>query len=61
MMENTRKMVPYDSSMRLDFLAGRPLEVEAIFGETVRTAEAAGYAPRQVRMLYEQLKFLDAQ
>lgn len=59
MLNNTRRMVPYDSSMRLDYLAGRPMEVEAIFGETVRAAEAAGYESKQVRMLYEQLKFLE--
>lgn len=58
MLEHTRKMVPYDSSMRLDYLAGRPLEVEAIFGAPVRAAEAAGYTPHQVKMLYWQLKFL---
>lgn len=61
MMNNTRKMVPYDSSMRLDYLAGRTLEVEAIFGDPVRAAEQAGYQPRQVRMLYQQLCFLDRQ
>lgn len=58
MLEHTRKMVPYDSSMRLDYLAGRPLEVEAIFGAPVRAAEQAGYIPSQVKMLYQQLKFL---
>jgi len=31
-MEHTETMVPYDSSMRLDFRHGRPMEVEAIFG-----------------------------
>lgn len=59
LLEHTRQMVPYDSSMRLDFKAGRPLEVEAIFGAPVRAAEAAGYSPRQVRMLYGQLRFLN--
>ena len=58
MLDHTRKMVPYDSSMRLDYLAGRRLEVEAIFGAPVRAAEAAGYVPHQVKMLYQQLKFL---
>jgi 2-dehydropantoate 2-reductase len=60
MMENTRRMVPYDSSMRLDYLAGRPMEVESIFGDPVRAAEAAGYRPAQMRMLFEQLAFLDS-
>lgn len=59
-LEHTRDMVPYDSSMRLDYLARRPMEVEAIFGEPVRAAERAGYDPKQIRMLYWQLKFLGA-
>ncbi len=32
MLENTRKMVPYDSSMALDYRFGRPMEIEAIYG-----------------------------
>ncbi len=58
MISHTREMVPYDSSMRIDYRAGRPLEVEAIFGEPIRAAEAAGYSPPQIKMLYQQLKFL---
>ena len=34
----TRSMVPYDSSMRLDYLNHRPMEVEAIFGNPLREA-----------------------
>lgn len=59
-MNNTRKMVPYDSSMRLDYLAGRPMELEAIFGNPLQAADAVGYDMPQVRMLYRQLCFLDA-
>lgn len=59
MMQHTRDMVPYDSSMRLDYLAQRPLEVEAIFGQPVRVAEALGQPIPRVRMLYEQLQFMD--
>jgi 2-dehydropantoate 2-reductase len=59
MMNQTRRMVPYDSSMRLDYLGGRPLEVEAIFGDPVRAAIAAGYQPTRVETLYRQLQFLD--
>lgn len=59
MIHNTRNMVPYESSMRLDYLSHRPMEVEAIFGDPVRTAERAGFDARQIRMLYQQLKFLD--
>lgn len=59
MIDHTRKMVPYESSMRLDYLARRPMEIEAIFGDPVRAAERAGFEARQTRMLYQQLKFLD--
>ncbi len=60
MLEDTRKMVPYDSSMLLDYRAGRPMEVEAIFGNTLRAALAAGYRPAKVEMLYRQLAFLNS-
>jgi 2-dehydropantoate 2-reductase len=59
-MESTRKMVPYDSSMRLDYLNRRPLEVEAIFGNPLRAAAEQGTVMPRVKMLYQQLKFLDA-
>lgn len=35
LLEDTRQMVPYDSSMRLDFVCW-PIEVEAIFGSPLR-------------------------
>lgn len=55
----TRSMVPYDSSMRLDYLHHRPMEVESIFGVPIRTAKANGFDMARVGMLYQQLKFLD--
>ena len=58
MMDHTDEMVPYDSSMRLDFLAGRPIEVEAIFGNALRAASRARVASPIVQVLYQQLKFL---
>jgi 2-dehydropantoate 2-reductase len=59
MLDDTRRMVPYDSSMRLDFLARRPMEVESIFGNPLRAALQAGYRPAKIEMLYQQLCFLD--
>ncbi|MFK7737782.1 MAG: putative 2-dehydropantoate 2-reductase [Pirellulaceae bacterium] len=59
LIEMTRKMVPYDSSMYLDFKSGRPLEVESIFGAPLRVALAEGYRPRKIEMLYQQLCYLD--
>ncbi|MEZ6137095.1 MAG: putative 2-dehydropantoate 2-reductase [Pirellulaceae bacterium] len=58
MLDDTRRMVPYDSSMLLDFRAGRAMEVEAIFGNPLRAARQAGYNPSKIDMLYQQLSFL---
>lgn len=60
MLADTKQMVPYDSSMRLDYRHRRPIEVEAIFGNPLRAAQAQGYAAPQIEMLYRQLLFLDA-
>ncbi len=59
-IDNTRTMVPYDSSMRLDYLRERPMEVEAIFGNPLRAVAALGGSMPRVDMLYRQLRFLDA-
>lgn len=48
----SERMGPYKSSMQLDFEAGRPLEVEALLGEPLRRASAAGVATPLLRMLY---------
>ncbi len=58
-LEQTRKMAPYDSSMRLDYLNKRPMEAEAILGNPVLAAQKAGYTMQRVEMLYQQLKYID--
>lgn len=60
MLTDTKKMVPYDSSMLLDYRAKRPMEVEAIFGNPLRAAQAAGYTAPKIQMLYQQLSFIEA-
>jgi 2-dehydropantoate 2-reductase len=60
MLNDTRKMVPYASSMLLDYQAGRPMEIEAIFGNPIRAAKASGFTPARIEMLYRQLSFLDS-
>lgn len=60
MLSNTAKMKPYQTSMRLDYQAKRPLEIESIFGNPIRAAHRTGVELPQVSMLYRQLKFLDA-
>jgi 2-dehydropantoate 2-reductase len=59
-VEVTRKMVPYDASMRLDYRYRRPMEVEAIFGNPLRAATSVHATMPSVQTLYRQLKFLDA-
>ncbi|MTJ08882.1 putative 2-dehydropantoate 2-reductase [Anabaena sp. UHCC 0204] len=59
MLDYTIKMKPYRTSMKIDFDEKRPLEVEAIFGNSLRKAETAGVNLQQIRCLYQQLKFLD--
>jgi 2-dehydropantoate 2-reductase len=58
-LDHTREMVPYDSSMRLDFLAKRPMELNAIFAAPLAAAKAAGATMPRVEMLHQQLQFLD--
>jgi 2-dehydropantoate 2-reductase len=41
--------------MLLDYRAGRPLEIEAIYGNPLRAAEAAGASCPLIRELYERL------
>lgn len=60
MMDTTDRMASYQPSMLLDYRAGRPLEVEAIYGNPLRAAEAAGAACPLIRELYERLGTLTA-
>jgi 2-dehydropantoate 2-reductase len=56
MIERTRTMTKYRPSSLIDFQEGRDVEIEPIWGEPVRQAEAAGLEMPGVRALYEQLK-----
>jgi len=51
-MKETSTMGSYQSSMQLDRQNGRPMEVEAILGESVRQAAAAGVAMPITAELY---------
>lgn len=59
MLDHTDKMRPYLTSMKLDYDAHRPLELEAIVGNPLQAAIAQGVNVPKIRMLYQQLKFLD--
>lgn len=57
-VDHTDEMVPYDSSMRLDFLNGRAIEVEAIYGNALRAAQRRGIETPILETLYQQLHFV---
>ena len=48
-------MGAYQPSSLVDFLAGREVEVEAIWGEPLRRAQAAGAAMPRLAALYSVL------
>ena len=60
LLNQTRNMVPYASSMLVDFQNHRPMEVEAIFGNPLRAAQAAGVSTPRIEMLYHQLSYLQS-
>jgi 2-dehydropantoate 2-reductase len=49
-------MGAYRTSTQLDRQSGRPLEIEAMFGEPVREAERLGVQTPSMRWIYTLLK-----
>ena len=58
-IKRTDNMSGYKPSTLQDWEAGKPLEIEAIWGEPVRRARAAGGQMPRTEMIYELLKQLD--
>jgi 2-dehydropantoate 2-reductase len=58
-IQQTRGMGAYKTSMHLDMLAGRAMEIEAIFGCPMRAAQTAGVAVPRLEMLYQLLQLQD--
>jgi 2-dehydropantoate 2-reductase len=58
-MKRTEEMGAYKPSTLIDFEARKPLEIEAIWGETLRRATAAGAKMPRLELLYAKLKELD--
>ncbi|MEY2530204.1 MAG: 2-dehydropantoate 2-reductase [Verrucomicrobiota bacterium] len=58
-MERSEKMGPYKPSTLLDWEAGRPLEIEPMWGEPSRRAVAAGGKMPRTEIIYALLKQLD--
>ena len=55
-IDGTHKMPPYKTSMLLDFEAHRPMETEAILGNTVRAGARAGVPRPHLDTLYGLMK-----
>jgi len=49
---STRAMTPYKTSMAIDYLAGRPMEIEPILGNVVRVARTHGVPVPGLEALY---------
>jgi len=60
-IDGTLKMAPYKTSMLVDFKSGRPMEVEAILGNTLRVARRYSVAAPHMETLYSLLKSVDEQ
>ena len=60
MFELTDAMAAYRPSTMIDFVEGRPMEVEAIFGEPVRRARTLGVETPHMVLLAGQMRALDA-
>lgn len=57
-VERTRPMGPYKPSTMLDYLAGKPLELEPIWGEPLRRAKGKGVPVPRLEALYARLTAL---
>jgi len=59
MLSYTDTMIPYRTSMKIDYDEHSPMEVEAIFGNPLRAADKAGAQSPLLQELYCLLKFMD--
>ncbi|MEO5754766.1 MAG: 2-dehydropantoate 2-reductase [Chthoniobacterales bacterium] len=58
-MKTTKRMGAYRTSTLIDYQAGQALELEAIWGEPLRRAQAAGVLAPRLEQLYHELVELD--
>ena len=54
--DNTAKMGPYRPSSLIDYLAGKAVEIEAIWGNPLREGLSRGVPMQELEKLYEELK-----
>jgi 2-dehydropantoate 2-reductase len=59
MLAHTETLIPYAPSMKVDYDAGRPMEIDAIYGAPIRAAAAAGCPMPLTSAIEAQLHFLD--
>jgi 2-dehydropantoate 2-reductase len=59
MLEFTRVMTPYEPSMKLDFKFNRPMEIEYMYRRPLEEAEKKGVELPYIKMLTNQLTFID--
>ncbi len=59
LIEGTRKLPNYVSSMGQDRIAGRPMETEALLGNVVRIARKAGVSVPRLETLYALLRMAE--
>jgi 2-dehydropantoate 2-reductase len=59
LIRETATMVPYDSSMRVDYRAHRPMELAAIFEAPLAEAKKLNHPAPLLSMLWRQLCFFD--
>lgn len=59
MLAQTAAMKPYRTSMKIDYDEGRPLETKAILGNPIQAADILSVPVPVMRMLYQQLAFLN--
>ena len=59
MIAMTEKMTPYSPSMKLDYDARRPMEIQTMFTNPISIAKAQGFEMRKTEMLEQQLRFLE--
>ncbi len=61
MIDDTERMEPYKTSMMLDYEAGRPMEIEAIYESPLNASRARGVDSPKTEMLCRLLRSLDTE
>lgn len=59
MLDRTKRMRPYKTSMLLDYEAGRPMEIDIILGEPIRMARKRKIEVPHLQMAHDLLQFYD--